>query len=176
MHHDLLTQPSATEFPTYYGVYVEQVATRPLDQAMMSQPDELRSMLGGCSPEQAAFRYAEGKWSVREVVGHLMDCERIFATRALCFARGEQQPLPGFDENAYIDAARFDQRTLASLLDEFAAVRAATVALYESFNGEDLQRRGTANGGTFTPHAIAWIMVGHVLHHMRVLAERYSIA
>lgn len=176
MNQHLITLPTAGEFPTYYGVYIEQVAASPLDQSLTRQPDALRAMLADCSPEQASFRYAEGKWSIREVVGHMIDCERIFAMRALCIARGEQQPLPGFDENAYVDSARFDQRSLASLVDEFAAVRAATVALYASFNEEDLQRRGTANGGTFTPHAIAWILAGHVSHHTRVLQERYNVA
>lgn len=176
MNQNALTLPTAGEFPAYYGVYIEQVATRPLDLSMMQQPEELRAMLSSCSPEQGAFRYAEGKWSIREVVGHVTDCERIFAMRALCIARGEQQPMPGFDENAYVATARFDDRTLASLIDEFAIVRASTLALYASFTDVELQRRGTANNGTFTPQAIAWILVGHFEHHARVLRERYNVA
>lgn len=176
MNQTLLTQPDLGEFPAYYGVYIEQAAARPLAAALQNQADEVRAVLGGLTPEQAKFRYAEGKWSISELLGHLIDCERIFATRALCIARGEQQPMPGFDENAYVDRAGFDQRSLISLLDEFAAVRTSTLALLNSFTGRDLQQRGTANGGTFTPRAIAWILVGHVLHHMRILRERYGVA
>ncbi len=176
MNRIVLTLPDAAEFPAYYGVYIEKVAARPLDIALHAQADELRAMLGHLNAEQALVRYAEGKWSIAEVVGHVIDCERIFATRALCIARGEQQPMPGFDENAYVDCAGFDQRSLESLLDEFAAVRAATLALFTSFSETDLLQRGTANGGTFTPRAIAWILAGHVDHHCGVLRERYGVA
>lgn len=176
MNQTLLTLPDAGEFPAYYGVYVEKVAARPLDIALNAQTDELRAMLGHLNTEQALARYAEGKWSISEVVGHMIDCERIFATRALCIARGEQQPMPGFDENAYVDRAGFDRRPLPSLLDEFAAVRAATLALFTSFSEADLRQHGTANGGTFTPRAIAWILAGHVDHHCSVLRERYGVA
>jgi uncharacterized damage-inducible protein DinB len=176
MSNTVLTLPAAGEFPTYYGIYIQQVAASPLDQLLTSQPDELRALLGGCSHEQTAFRYSEGKWSVREVVGHVIDCERIFATRALCIARGEQQHLPGFDENAYVANAGFDARSMESLLEEFASVRAATISLVSSLSDADLLRRGIANNGTFTPRAIIWILVGHVVHHVAVLRERYHVA
>lgn len=176
MHDALLTQPAVTEFPAYYGVYLERVPARPLDEALAMQSGELRAMLEPVSPERFRFRYAAGKWSISELVGHLIDCERIFSTRALCIARGEQQPMPGFDENTYVEHSGFDDRLPASLLDEFAAVRASTIALYASLGYDGLLRTGTANNGTFTPRAIAWILVGHTEHHMRVLSERYAVA
>ncbi len=176
MHDALLTQPAVTEFPAYYGVYLGRLPARPLDEALAMQSGELRAMLEPVSPERFRFRYAAGKWSISELVGHLIDCERIFSTRALCIARGEEQPMPGFDENAYVEHARFDDRSPASLLDEFAAVRTSTIALYASLGYDGLLRTGTANNGTFTPRAIAWILVGHTEHHLRVLSERYAVA
>ena len=180
MNHTLITQPNAGEFPEYYAGYITRYLDRPdalpVDEALLTQAEDLSAMLGGLSQEQSGFRYAEGKWSIREVVGHLIDCERIFALRALCIARGEHQPLPGFDENAYVANAGFDARSMESLLEEFASVRAATISLVSSLSEADLLRRGIANNGTFTPRAIVWILIGHVVHHVAVLRERYHVA
>ena len=119
------------------------------------------------------YRYAEGKWSIRELLGHLVDTERIFAYRALCLARGERQPLPGFDENAYVENAGFERRTLQSLLAEYLAVREATVLLFGSFDGAALVQTGVSNGNPVSVRALLHITAGHELHHAGILRERY---
>ncbi|HEX9108815.1 MAG TPA: DinB family protein, partial [Longimicrobiales bacterium] len=129
--------------------------------------------VAGMSDEQADFAYAPGKWTIKQVVGHLADTERVMSARALCFARGEQAPLPAFDENAYVDNAGFEQRTLESLVQELRAVRAASVALFDGLGAEAWTRRGTASGHGITVRALAWVIVGHELHHRAILRERY---
>jgi hypothetical protein len=119
--------------------------------------------------------YAPGKWTLKEVVGHLIDDERIFCYRALCVARNEVRPLAGFDENAYVAATRFESRTLRNLAAEYRAVRAATLALFESFTEGEWLRRGNVNGYEASVRGLAFHMAGHELHHLRVLRERYGI-
>lgn len=123
--------------------------------------------------ESGGVRYAAGKWSVREAVGHMADAERVFTYRALRFARADATPLPGFDENAYVAAAGFDRRTLADLAEEFADVRRATVSFFCALDPEALAMPGTANGARVTVGALAWIIAGHERHHARILRERY---
>jgi hypothetical protein len=117
----------------------------------------------------------KGKWSVKEVVGHLSDGERVFSYRALRFARADATDLPGFEENEWVANANFDRRTLASLAAEFATVRAATLALFASLDGEELLRRGTANGQAVSVRALAALLVGHERHHVGLLRERYGL-
>ena len=123
--------------------------------------------------EHAGVRYAPDKWTVREVVGHLSDVERVLSYRALCIARGDLTVLPGFDENAYVPAADFERRTLQSVLDEFVAVRGATAAFVESLTDELAARRGNVSSGTMTVRALLYLIAGHELHHVRLLRERY---
>ncbi|MGH7713879.1 MAG: DinB family protein, partial [Gemmatimonadaceae bacterium] len=131
--------------------------------------------LAPLTPEQAKHRYAEGKWSVAEVIGHLADCERIFAYRAMRFAREDTTPLEGFDENAYTPAGRFDARSLGDVAAEFAAVRAATLALFRSLDSAALERVGPANGAPVSVRALAYIIAGHERHHVGLLNTRYRI-
>jgi len=121
-------------------------------------------------------RYAPGKWSVKEVVGHVTDAERVFGYRALRIARADTTPMPGFDENAWVPAANFDRRSMPELVAGYQAVRAATVALFSSFDEEALTRRGTANDQEVSVRALAHIMAGHELHHMTILRERYGLS
>src|SRR5215813_4203285 len=123
-----IPRPKSDEYPAEYGRYVERVPEGDVLAHLEKQMEETRTLLAPLDAERARFRYAEGKWSVTEVLGHVTDAERIFAYRALCFARGDTTPLPGFDETAYVPAARFDRRSLGDVLDEATAVRAATVA------------------------------------------------
>ena len=133
-------------------------------------------MLGTLSEARALHRYAPGKWSVKEVLGHLCDTERIYAYRALRFARNDATPLPGFEEDDYVPAGRFDARPLRDLLDEWQAVRSATLALYRGLDGDALLRRGVANGNLISVRAMAWLAAGHALHHLGVLRERYGVS
>jgi uncharacterized damage-inducible protein DinB len=124
---------------------------------------------------QAMHRYAEGKWSVKEVIGHLADAERVFAYRALCIARGDQAALPGFDENSYVVNAQSDRRPFWEIVEELRAVRAATLALLHGFDPAAGERVGNANGRPVSVRALVWIIAGHELHHLGVLRERYGI-
>jgi len=120
------------------------------------------------------IRYAEGKWTLKEILGHLIDDERIFAYRALCVARRDPRPLPGFDENDYVAATDFESRPLAGLLREYASVRESTLTLFESLTPEEWTRRGNVNGYEASVRGLAFHMAGHELHHLRVVRERYG--
>lgn len=171
-----LARPAADEHHPYYGRYVARVVG---DDALVPLTEQLAgtlSLLARVDEPRAAFRYAPGKWSVKEVIGHMVDTERVFAYRALCFARGDATKLPGFDEDAYVERAGSDERALADLALEFGAVRAATIALLRSLTPESAARRGTANDATMSARAAAWVIAGHELHHRGVLLERYGLA
>ena len=169
----LSARPAPGDLPEYYSRYVAHVPDGDIGGTLATQLDDTAALLSGLSEEDALRRYAEGKWSVKEVVGHVADTERVFSYRLLRFSRGDATPLPGFDENEYTPAGRFDERDLAEILAELRAVRAATVALIRGLPAESLERRGTASGGSFTVAAIPWIIAGHELHHRHLLRERY---
>jgi hypothetical protein len=173
---DALTRPASDEYPAAFGRYVERVPGGELLLLLERQRAQTAALLGGLSPEQGRFRYAPGKWSVTEVVGHLADAERVFAYRALRFARGDATPLPGFDEQAWMPAAGFARRPLADVLDEYGAVRAASLALFRSLDAESAARAGLANGQRVTVRALGYVIAGHELHHRAVLRERYGLA
>jgi uncharacterized damage-inducible protein DinB len=130
-------------------------------------------LVGGLSDPAADHRYAEGKWSIKEVLGHLIDADRIFLYRALCFARGEPNELPGWDENEYVARAKFGARPLAGLVAELRAARADTVSFFSGLDAEELMRRGTANRRGYSVRSIAYVIAGHERHHARILRERY---
>ena len=140
-----------------------------------SQRDGMLRMLSPLSDSRVVFRYAAGKWSIREVIGHLSDAERILSYRLLRIARGDQTPLPGFDEDPYVAAAAFESRAFATVLEEWTAVRNATTALVGGLPREAWARRGIANGKSVTASALVYIMLGHVEHHRVILEERYGI-
>lgn len=169
-------KPNPSEFPAYYHRYVEFLGDVDLLDTLKDQNVRVMQLTRSMTDEQALHRYAEGKWSIKEVIGHLIDCERVFAYRAMSFARGESQPLPGFDENAYVAIASFDQRPLANLVEEFVSVRIATLMLLESMTTLELLRTGTANGNPITVRAIMWIIAGHTQHHWQILEERYGVS
>ncbi|WP_400190637.1 DinB family protein [Hymenobacter sp. B81] len=167
-------RPAAGTYPAYSDSYFSRIplGADPLD-LLGVQPTALHQLLGELSEAQAGFRYAPGKWSIKQVVLHLADAERIFAYRALRFARADAQELPGFDENAYADHSAADERSLVSLLQEYAAVRQATLTLFGSFSAEQLDRPGRANGNPASARALLYLIAGHEAHHLAVLAERY---
>lgn len=172
----LTAKPPAGEYAEFYAKYVAAVPEGDLLVTLETQLQELVALLDGLGEQRAGHRYAPGKWSVKEVVGHIADAERIFAVRALAAARGETQTLPGFDENAYVASAQFDGRTLNSLLGELTAVRRATLALFRSFDEGVLARTVNANGRPVSARALAWIVAGHERHHVQILRERYLTA
>ena len=170
-----IARPAAGEFIEYYKKYIDLVPGEDALPALRSQIGETARLLRPLDDTKALHRYAPGKWSVKEVVGHLADGERVFAYRALRMGRGDETPLPGFDENAYVPAGRFDRRSLADVVQEYESVRAASLALFGSMDEEALVRRGVANNAPITVRALAWIVAGHELHHRGLLIERYGL-
>ena len=171
----VIARPSADEHSKQAGAYVARVTGTDAWLALVTQGDAVDRLLGALSDDRAIFRYAPGKWSVKDVVGHLCDAERIYGYRALRFARNDATPLPGFEEDLYAPAARCDARPMGELLDDWRAVRAATLALFRGFDGDALLRRGVANGHTVSVRALAWLAAGHTQHHLGVLRERYGL-
>ena len=165
-------RPGSDEYAEFYGGYVAAVK-EPLLESLETEADRWRALLAGVPPGGEGYRYAPGKWSVREVVGHVIDAERTFTVRAMAFARGDRSHFPSFDENAYAASSGADRRPLADLAEELVAVRRATVLLLRSFDEAAWDRRGVASGCEFTVRSLAWIIAGHSRHHRRVLAERY---
>ena len=170
-----ISRPAPDEFFEYYGKYIDLVRGDDARPALRDQIEDTVRLLAPLDESKALHRYAPGKWSVTEVVGHVSDSERVFAYRALRMGRGDATPLPGFDEKTYVPAGRFDSRPLADIVHEFESVRAASLALFRGLDEEALLRRGTANGNTVSVRALAWILAGHELHHRGLLVERYGL-
>ncbi len=170
-----LGRPQPSEYHPFYETYVSKVPEERILPVLEAQPDEVRRFLGAVPESRGGHRYAEGKWSVRQVVGHVADSERLFTYRALCFARGERQALPGFDEDAYAAEAGFDAVPLRALVDELLAVRQATLHFYRHLPDGAWTRGGTANGKALTVRSLAYIMAGHLRHHLGTLRERYGL-
>lgn len=166
-------RPGPDECAEYYHGYVALVPDGDILETLARQGEEFVSRLRRIPAEHGDFRYAEGKWTVKEVIGHLVDTERVMGFRALAFARGDRTPLPGFEQDDYVAGGRFGDRTIADLADEIESLRRSHLVLFGSFDDEDWMRRGTASGYEFTTRAVAWIMAGHVTHHANVLEERY---
>jgi uncharacterized damage-inducible protein DinB len=168
-----IARPQSTEYIPYYGKYISLVPDGDLVDTLRAQIGGTLSLLHTIPEERASHRYAPGKWSIKEVAGHLADVERVMTYRALRIARGDSTPLPGFDENAYVPAANFQARSLASIAHELAHVRAATVAFLETLEPVAAARRGTANNAEISARALAYIIAGHERHHVAILRERY---
>ena len=168
-----VSRPEAGEHVAYYSRYIDLVPGADAGAALASQIGETLALLRTVDEKRALHRYAPGKWSIKEVVGHLMDGERVFGYRALRFARKDPTPLPGFDEELWTPAGNFDRLPLAELIQDFAALRVSTVRMFRSFEPEALTRTGQANGDLVSVRALAWITAGHELHHRSILRDRY---
>ena len=166
-------RPTAGEYAPFYAGYVAGVPDGDLIALLEQQAAETVALLGGLSEAKSDHRYAPGKWTIREVLGHIVDGERVFSYRALTFARGDAGPLPSFDENAWAAASNAGRRTMKELLAEYRAVRAATVALFRSFGEAEFARSGIASKNPVTVRALAYIIAGHERHHLKILRERY---
>lgn len=172
-----IPRPASDEFAPYYAKYIDQVPEAGgegvLADLLAAQIRDTQQVFAGMSETRALHRYAPGKWSIKEVVGHLADSERVFSYRAMRIARGDETPLASFDETAFVPPGRFDARTLTELVAEFTAVRQATVALLRGLPQDAIARRGTASGKTVSVRALAYIIAGHERHHVKILKERY---
>jgi hypothetical protein len=170
-----IERPAPGEYHPAFERYVSRVPEDDVLPALERQPSEIRAALGGLSAERAGFRYAPNKWSIREVLGHVTDAERVFGYRALCVARGDATPLPGFEENDYAAAGGHDRYALTDLLDEFEHLRRSNASMLAHLDGTAVLRVGSANGSPVSVRGLAYIMVGHVRHHLGVLASRYGV-
>lgn len=166
-------RPAPEEYHPFYQGYVALVPEGDLLDALAHQSADMVSLLERVSEERAGQSYEPGKWTFKELVGHVIDGERVFAYRAMCLARGESQPLPGMDQDTYVQHANFNARTLADLVAEFEHVRASTLHLIRGFDASAWSRRGVVNDNEITVRALAHIIAGHTAHHLKVLRERY---
>jgi hypothetical protein len=167
----LRARPDASEYAPFYHGYVASVPEGDVIELLRSGGRELLDVIGRISDDRGGYRYGPEKWSIREVIGHLIDAERIFSYRALRVARGDRTPLPGFEENGYVQSAGSDARTIADLTRELGAVRESTVLLFESLPDDAWGRSGVASENEVSVRALAYITAGHARHHLRILRE-----
>lgn len=166
-------RPQSSEHDPYYSRYIDLVPDGDIVSMLDAQRAETVGLLAGVSEDRANSSYAPGKWTVKEVLGHISDTERIFAYRALRFARNDQTPIEGFDQDPYVISGSFNRLPLSMLVEEFRAVRQATLALFRSFDQDVWTRQGPANGKAITVRALAYTTAGHELHHRAILRDRY---
>ena len=167
------TVPDRTEAAEYYFTYISKVPPGDICRTLEHQLIDTVPMLTGISEERSLHRYANDKWSIREVLGHVNDCERLFLSRAFWFARGFDTPLPSFDQNVAVASAASDARSWLSHIEEFQAIRLASLAFFNNLPAEAWLRRGIASGNPFTVRALAYITAGHVIHHAQIVKDRY---
>jgi hypothetical protein len=168
-------RPDTTEYAEYYGRYVGKVEGSDIVGVLEGQLDRTLALLRGIDERTADFRYEPGKWSVKELLGHLMDTERVFAYRALVFLRNDKAALPGFDQDLWAKEANYSDLPFSEIVQEFEAVRRATIQLLRHVDASGWTRQGTANGKTVTTRALAFLMAGHLEHHVGILKERYLL-
>ena len=168
-------RPEPGDYAPYYAGYIEQVPDGDIVVTLRAGLDAMRGFLSDLSEEQERSSYGEGKWTVREVMGHLTDTERVFASRLVWFARGDGGPLPSMDQDAWVATDSANERPLAHHLDEWIAVRTSVVLLLEGLDAAAWKREGVASGRRFTVRALAWVMAGHEQHHRRLFVERYGL-
>ena len=175
MPASVLVRPSAADYPEYFGRYISLVPTGDIIDIMTAQIEALRALLEPVGEKGAGYAYAPGKWTIREVVGHLTDTERVFAYRATAFARGDAQPLPGFDQDKWMPFGKFDERKLADLLDEFSDTRRSSLALVRGMPEEALARKGVASGKEISVLSCICNIPGHVKYHLDHLQQHYGV-
>jgi DinB superfamily len=168
-------RPKPGDYNLYYDRYISLIEEDDIINVIEKQKKSSETFLKSFTEENGIFAYAEGKWTVKEVLGHLIDTERIMAYRALAFARGEKQSLPGFEQDDYVAESNFNKRSLDHLIIEFITVRESNIILFQSFDEKILIKRGTASGSEITVLALIYIIAGHEKHHMKFLRERYTI-
>lgn len=172
----LSEKPDTSEYGSFYQGYIDLLPdSEPVLKILSEQPDELFAILEKLDEETFSYRYAPGKWSIKEVLGHIIDTETIFAYRALSFARGEKIELHGYDHEEYVENGNFNKRNAKDLLEDYKVVRSHTVRLFESFDEEMLKRRGVANNYSCSVRALAFIIAGHERHHIKLFREKYGL-
>jgi hypothetical protein len=173
MTHLLSGTPDPSEYPSYAADYVARSSGRNVLDMLRTQIEETAALVNGLKPEMVDHQYAPGKWTIRQIIGHLSDAERVFSYRAFRFSRADGTPLAGFDENDYVAAAPFPRVPIEDLLSELESLRRGTIYLFQSLDEEALMRRGEANGKETTVRSLAFIIAGHEHHHLEILRTRY---
>lgn len=168
-------RPTAAEAEEYYFTYIDRVPDGDVVEELERQIVETRAILEPLDEGRSRLRYKSDKWSVKQVVGHVADAERVFAYRALAFSRGDLQAIPGMDQEIWMNGSRFDEQLFSDVLEDLVAIRRSTVTLFRALSDKQWQRRGKASDVWFQTGAIAWIIAGHELHHRGVLEERYDL-
>jgi uncharacterized damage-inducible protein DinB len=172
----MISRPYPEEYAPFYAGYIQRVPEGDdLFTLLASQPDELRQLLSQISDSDASTRPAPSEWSIKEVIGHICDTERIFAYRALRIGRGDVSPLHGFDQNNYVETGNFNRRSLSDLMEEFSLQRRANILCFQPFTEVEIARRGTASGSPVTVRALLYMMAGHVMHHLESLKTDYQV-
>jgi len=168
-----IDKPLRNESGDYYHGYIDKVNAEDALEGLQSQYFTSLDFLSAIPEEKWSYAYAEGKWTIKELLVHIIDAERVFAYRALRVSRNDLTPIPGFDQDIYVPASRANDRTINSIIEEYKTVRQATYSLFDNMRPSDLTNRGTASGQVITPRAIAWIIIGHEKHHLDVIMDRY---
>jgi len=170
----MITQPNPDEFASFYAGYINKAAEAgDVLQTLTQLKDSTFNFFTSLPDAKADYAYAEGKWTIKQLLSHMIDAERVFAFRLLCFSRSDDNPMPGFDENAYVDQTDLSGRTLHDLALEFKTLREANLFLYRSVSSEQSLYKGTANGQPVSVRALLYITAGHELHHISIIKERY---
>ena len=172
----MITKADLAEVAPFYHRYLDQIPSTDVLTLLRDQAEKVKNILTSLPDEKQNYAYAPGKWTIKELFGHMIDTERIMAYRALCIARGETQSLPGFDENTYVTQARFQNRSLGSLFQEYYLQRQCNLTLFESFDEPMLETTGTANNNPATVRGIVTIIAAHECHHLHLLQDRYGIS
>jgi uncharacterized damage-inducible protein DinB len=173
--YSIMPKPSVAEYPAFYKPYIDKIEAENIVSLINNYETAFRNYITNIKEEKALYAYDTNKWTINEVLQHLIDCERIFVYRALRFSRNDATPLPGFNENDYIKNANANLRSLQSLQTEWLALRESTCSFLLSLSAEVLQNKGIANNGSISVNAIAYIIFGHVAHHIEILKTRYNI-
>jgi hypothetical protein len=168
-----MSRPTTSEYDPYYEGYVSLVPEAEIIPALENQMDELSKLFKNVPEERGTFAYEDGKWTVKELLSHVIDGERMFGYRAFRIGRGDKTPIEGFEQDGYIENSHANRRPIAELIEEFTLLREANLMFFENLKDEDWLRTGTANNVEISVRSLAWIMVGHVRHHVAILKERY---
>ncbi|MGC2238906.1 MAG: DinB family protein [Pyrinomonadaceae bacterium] len=168
-----MNRPEKDEYNEYYETYASLVPEAEIVPALESQIADVQNIFGEIAEEKGAFAYAEGKWTIKELLGHLIDTEKIFAYRALRIARADKTPIEGFEQDGYIENGNFNSRNLSDLTEEFMLLRRTNLYFFKNMDDEAWRRTGTASGFPFSVRALAYISAGHVRHHLNILKTRY---
>jgi hypothetical protein len=169
----IIEQPQSNEYPPYYQGYLDLVKGGDVIRTLKDQIIDIQAVISTIPEEKEGFAYAEGKWTIKEVIGHIIDTERVLAYRAMRFARKDKTILPGFDENTFVANANFNKRTLYELAHEFAIVREANITMFKTFEKDQLIEKGNANGQQVSVRSIIYMIAGHAAHHVNVIRTKY---